>query len=609
MIGGLLSPGFKEVLVLVEERAGLAAPSCLAAAEEGIQRAMARANLRDVEAYRLRLLHDTALLDDLLTELTIGETYFFRTHEHFDHLRRVVLPELRERHGPEHVLRAWSAACASGEEPYSIAALLMAEGWEDHMSVRGTDVSRTALARAREGRYTDWSLRGPSADRMRAHLKQEGRHYLLSPDVKCHVQLGYLNLALETWPSSDSGIWQMDVIFCRNVLIYFNTATIAGVARRLHASLDDGGYLFSGPSDPPLGDYAPFEAVLTEWGVLYRKPLASQHAAHFVPLQPLPPLRADGTPFTVGRAAPGTEPFAPGGSSTERTGAFTPTAERFVPGGFSTERAGAFTPPSERFAPGGFSTEQAGAFTPPTDRFAPGGSSPEQAGGFTAPTGAPFTDAFLARAPLDAGAPFPSGGMPPSEPPRTSEPARALGPARTSAPARFTLSAEALEAVRQALARGDWREASKRAGAQAADPEHALAAVRTLANLEPRAAVFACGEASVRHPLVAGLRYLEAVLLLGQARLPDAEKAARQALYLEPDLAVGHLLLGHVLRRQEQPAAAARAYREAEGLCRRLPPEALVPLAEGERAGALADVARAEWRRLERPGIDGGEAG
>ncbi|RKH39449.1 CheR family methyltransferase [Corallococcus sicarius] len=549
MIGGLLSPGFKEVLVLVEERAGLAAPSCLAAAEEGIQRAMARANLRDVEAYRLRLLHDTALLDDLLTELTIGETYFFRTHEHFDHLRRMVLPELRERHGPEHVLRAWSAACASGEEPYSIAALLMAEGWGDHMSVRGTDVSRTALARAREGRYSDWSLRGPSADRMRAHLKQEGRHYLLSPDVKCHVQLGYLNLALETWPSSDSGIWQMDVIFCRNVLIYFNTATIAGVARRLHASLDDGGYLFSGPSDPPLGDYAPFEAVLTEWGVLYRKPLASQHAAHFVPLQPLPPLRADGTPFTVGRVAPGTERFAPGGSSTERAGAF------------------------------------------------------------TSPTGAPFTDAFLARAPLDAGVPFPSGGMPPSEPPRTSEPARAPEPARTSAPARFTLSAEALEAVRQALARGDWREASKRAGAQAADPEQALAAVRTLANLEPRAAVFACGEASVRHPLVAGLRYLEAVLLLGQARLPDAEKAARQALYLEPDLAVGHLLLGHVLRRQEQFAAAARAYREAEGLCRRLPPEALVPLAEGERAGALADVARAEWRRLERPGIDGGEAG
>ncbi|CAM3418941.1 protein-glutamate O-methyltransferase CheR [Corallococcus sp. ZKHCc1 1396] len=545
MIGGVLSPGFKEVLALVEERAGLAAPSCLAAAEEGIQRAMARANLGDVATYRQHLALNNALLDDLLTELTIGETYFFRTHEHFDHLRRVVLPELRERRGPEHLLRAWSAACSSGEEPYSIAALLMAEGWEEHMTVHATDVSRTALARAAEGRYTDWSLRGPSADRMRAHLKQEGRHYLLNPDVKRHVRLAYLNLALETWPSPDSGLWQLDIIFCRNVLIYFNHATIEGVARRLFAALDDGGYLFSGPSDPPLGDYAPFEAVLTDWGVLYRKPLDAQH---IVPLQPLAPLRADGTPFVPGRPAPL-------GSDTSR---FTPGPP---PGSFDGARStsGAFA--DARFTPG--SEEAPGSFD--GARFA---SGPGEASGAFARPGATVTP-------------------PPA------------------APARFTLSVEALEGVRQALARGDWREASKRAGAQAADPEHALEAVRGLANLEPRAAVFACGEALVRHPLVAGLRYLEALLLLGQSRLPDAEKSARQALYLEPGLAVGHLLLGHVLRRQDQAAAAARAYREAEGLCRKLPPEALVPLAEGERAGALADVARAEWRRLE---LEGGKA-
>ncbi|QAT88671.1 putative chemotaxis protein methyltransferase CheR [Corallococcus coralloides] len=535
MIGGVLPSGFKEVLALVEERAGLAAPSCLAAALEGIQRAMARANQDDVEVYLRELSFDNALLDDLLTELTIGETYFFRTHEHFDHLRRVVLPELRERQGPDHLLRAWSAACSSGEEPYSIAALLMAEGWEDHMTVRATDVSRTALQRAQQARYTDWSLRGPSADRMRPHLKQEGRHYLLSRDVKRHVQLGYLNLALETWPSAESGLWQLDVVFCRNVLIYFNRATIEGVARRLHASLNDGGYLFTGPSDPPLGDYAPFEPVLTEWGVLYRKPLAGSNAGHFVPLQPLAPLRADGTPFTVGPpgATPGGRPGA---------GAFPVTA-----------------------APG------------------PSGGAPTSGLG-TSGSVAPSSGGAL------------SGGAPASGPPA----ARTADASTSGTRTRFTLSVEALEAVRAALARGDWREAARRAGAQSADPEGALAAVRALANLDPRAALFACEEASVRHPLVAGLRYLEALLLLGQARVSDAEKSARQALYLEPGLAVGHLLLGHVLRRQDQTAAAARAYREAEGLCRKLPPEALVPLAEGERAGALADVARAEWRRLER---------
>ncbi|TSC20926.1 protein-glutamate O-methyltransferase CheR [Corallococcus sp. Z5C101001] len=606
MIGGVLPPGFKEVLTLVEERAGLAAPSCLAAALEGIQRAMARANQDDVEVYLRELAQDSSLLDDLLTELTIGETYFFRTHEHFDHLRRVVLPELRERKGPDHLLRAWSAACASGEEPYSIAALLMAEGWEDHMLVRATDVSRTALARAQQGRYTDWSLRGPSADRMRAHLKQEGRHYLLSPAVKRHVQLGYLNLALETWPSAESGIWQLDVIFCRNVLIYFNRATIEGVARRLHASLDEGGYLFTGPSDPPLGDYAPLEPVLTEWGVLYRKPLAGQHAGHFVPLQPLAPLRADGTPF------PATPPNAPPRPDTSPA-ASTPHAPRapttpgIRPGAGTSALTGAG--PSGAVRPssgGGFrgSGDSASSSSGPSGASGAGpaatatpvspGRGPSGSGSSASSSGGPSSTGAPGPGPSATGTP---GGVPSSG-----------GAPATRPAARFTLGVEALEAVRQALARGDWREAARRAGAQAADPDHSVAAVRALANLDSRAAVFACGEASLRHPLVAGLRYLEALLLLGQGRLTDAEKSVRQALYLEPGLAVGHLLLGHVLRQQDQAAAAARAYREAEALCRKLPPEALVPLAEGERAGALADVARAEWRRLERSGTEGGEA-
>ncbi|RKH25943.1 chemotaxis protein CheR [Corallococcus sp. CA041A] len=584
MIGGVLPPGFKEVLALVEQRAGLAAPSCLAAALEGIQRAMARANQDDVEVYLREVSFDNALLDDLLTELTIGETYFFRTHEHFDHLRRVVLPELHERQGPGHLLRAWSAACSSGEEPYSITALLMAEGWEDHMTVRATDVSRTALRRAQQARYTDWSLRGPSADRMRPHLKQEGRFYQLSQDVKRHVQLGYLNLALETWPSAESGLWQLDVIFCRNVLIYFNRATIEGVARRLHASLDDGGYLFTGPSDPPLGDYAPFEPVLTEWGVLYRKPLAGSNAGHFVPLQPLAPLRADGTPFTVG---------TPGAVSSGRPGA----------GSLPAVAPGASASPGARPSPAGGSSGVApGVFTAGADGATAGVSPPWASGtgtsalGIGSHGGAPISG----LGPAGGGAPSSAGALSGGAP-ASGAPTARTGDASTSGTrTRFTLSVEALEAVRVALARGDWREAARRAGAQSADPEGALAAVRALANLDPRAALFACEEASVRHPLVAGLRYLEALLLLGQARLSDAERAARQALYLEPGLAVGHLLMGHVLRRQDQAAAAARSYREAEGLCRKLPPEALVPLAEGERAGALADVARAEWRRLER---------
>lgn len=124
-------------------------------------------------------------------------------------------------------------------------------------------------------------------------------------------------------------------------------------------------------------------------------------------------------------------------------------------------------------------------------------------------------------------------------------------------------------------------------------------AVRALANEAPEVAVAACAEAAAHHPLSVELRYLEAMLLLGQGRLADAERAIRQALYLEPSLAVGYLTLGHVLRRLGDTAGALRAFRTTERLCAARPPEEPSPLAEGERAGALAAVARAERERLE----------
>jgi chemotaxis protein methyltransferase CheR len=149
------------------------------------------------------------------------------------------------------------------------------------------------------------------------------------------------------------------------------------------------------------------------------------------------------------------------------------------------------------------------------------------------------------------------------------------------------------------MARGDWHAAAQLAGAGEDTPEAAAVAVRALANVDPQAAVRACTEAAARHPLSVDLRYLEGVLLLGQGRLGEAERAIRQALYLEPSLAVAWLTLGSVLRRLRDSAGALRAFRTTERLCAALPPEALLPLGEGERAGALASVARGERERLE----------
>jgi chemotaxis protein methyltransferase CheR len=444
-------PGYARVYALVQQRAGLLPPSCVPAAEEGIDRAMQRAGCTEFNAYADRLIEDPGAFDNLLTELTIGETYFFRTHEHFDFLRQHVLPELRRVRGPEHTVRVWSAGCASGEEPYSLAVLLREEGFERRMDVLATDISRAALARAREARYSPWSLRGEPSERMRPFLRWEDKRFVLAPEVRQLVRFQYLNLALDTWPSPDTGIHALDIIFCRNVLIYFTRETIAAVARRLYESLAEGGFLITGPSDPPLNGLAPLEPVLQPWGIAWHRPAAGSPRA----LPPAPPV------FTPPPALPSPPPVAP-----------------------------AFAPPA-----------------PP----------------------------------------------PPPQPPPPAE------------------------------------EQS---------PGTAVREIRALANLQPERAVAACAETVARHPFSAELRYLEALLLLGLGRLGEAERAVRQALYLEPSLAVAHFTLGHVLRRLGDTEGALRAFRTTERLCGAMSPEAPVPLAEGANAASLAAGARAERERL-----------
>ncbi|NTX60423.1 chemotaxis protein CheR [Myxococcus sp. CA051A] len=652
--------GYPAVLALVEERAGLAPPSCPASAEEGISRAMARAGVSDFDEYRARITSDSAAMDDLLTELTIGETYFFRTPEHFEFLRRMVLPALRERHGPDYTVKMWSAACSSGEEPYSMAALLMNEGWGEHMAVYATDVSRASLARARRAHYGEWSMRGPWAERMRVHLRPEGRQYVLSPEVKQRVRFSYLNLALDTWPSPDSGIWKLDVVFCRNVLIYFNGSTIEAVARRLHASLGEGGVLFTGPSDPPLGGLAPLEPVLTEWGVFYRRlppgtTVAVPDASPFGDRGRMTvPPSGGGHPAHSGEGGVGT---APGGSARTATGASGSTT-RFPGGGATSPSGGRTGAPgsgpsgaatgigTSGFAPGSGAATGIGA-----PGFAPGSGTTTGIGapGFAPGSGATTGIGAPGFAP-GSGATTGTPGFPPGPGTSGTTPGRGTGSTSagtsgtthgrgtgstsagtsgaahgsnvgvsgfapgagtpgalqgTGSPSPRAPSPSELSAARRALERGDWREAALRMGALDSDPDTATAAVRAIANLDAQAAVYASAEAASRHPLVPDLRYLEALLLLGQGRLPDAERSVRQALYLEPTLAVAWLVLGRVLRRLGDIPGALKALREAEALCEALPPDAPLPLAEGEHARDLAHAARDERIRLENPLTEG----
>lgn len=266
-------PGFAAVASLLGKRIGLSfPPQRRAAAEQGIRRAMSRAGVTDPDRYRTLLETSAAPLDDLVTELTIGETYFFREPAQFEHIRRQVLPDVRSRRGPGHTVRAWSAACASGEEAYSLAIVLAEEGLAARSYVLATDVSRAALAKARRAVYGDWSLRGPGASAAARYLRRRGNLHALDDRIRRAVTFEYLNLALDAYPSFTTGAWGMDLILCRNVLIYFERDAVRAVARRLYETLAPGGWLLTASSDPLLADDLPFETVVTNAGVCYRRP-------------------------------------------------------------------------------------------------------------------------------------------------------------------------------------------------------------------------------------------------------------------------------------------------------------------------------------------------
>lgn len=266
-------PAYEAIAQVVAARTGLRFPvNRHDQTQLAVRRAMEQSRSPSAAEYLALLQRDPATLDDLVGELTVGETYFFREPDQFDFVRRAVLPDLRQRRPPGHTFRAWSSGCATGEEAYSLAILFEEEGLGDQVHLLGTDISRTALGRAQQGVYPDWSLRGPGAGRVAPYLHRQGKRHVLAEKIRRRVVLEYLNLAQDVYPSFASDTWGMDLILCRNVLIYLDSQTVARVAGRLFQALAPGGWLLTASSDPPLQDMAPFATVVSEAGVFYRRP-------------------------------------------------------------------------------------------------------------------------------------------------------------------------------------------------------------------------------------------------------------------------------------------------------------------------------------------------
>jgi chemotaxis protein methyltransferase CheR len=212
----------------------------------------------------------------LLAQLTVGETYFFRNGAQFDALREHILSELLERRSGLRTLRLWSAGCATGEEPYSLAILLSEllpgdQSW--NASILATDINPVFLARAREALYSNWSFREtPDALRDRYWTEEQGRWRLRS-DIRRMVSFARLNLAETCFPAITNGTSAMDIIVCRNVTIYFDEATTRQIAERFFSALTPGGWLIVGHAEPQATVYHQFEVHNFPNTVVYRKPL------------------------------------------------------------------------------------------------------------------------------------------------------------------------------------------------------------------------------------------------------------------------------------------------------------------------------------------------
>lgn len=260
------------VLEYLKAHAGLVFPASRQGDVTGsVQRVMARYGIDDVDELVRRIAADGKLFDAVIAEVTVGETYFFREPAQFDAIRQVILPALLQSRRSGEPIRMWSAGCASGEEAYSLAILMEQEGLCDRAKILATDISRIALQKARKAEYSSWSLRGAAAKTLSKYFRFHDGKYHLQAKYRSRVEFSFLNLASDTYPSVSQNTVGLDLILCRNTLIYFDHKTVTDVARRLFTCLADGGWLVTGPSDPPLWDHAPFRTVITPGGVLYQR--------------------------------------------------------------------------------------------------------------------------------------------------------------------------------------------------------------------------------------------------------------------------------------------------------------------------------------------------
>jgi chemotaxis protein methyltransferase CheR len=219
-------------------------------------------------SYFSAISKDKEELKAFLDSITTNLTRFFRNQAHFDALEHHVIPELMriKRALGTNTIKIWSAGCSTGEEPYSIAMLLsdiLPQPWK--FEIVASDISLKCLMTGKEGFYADSRIEGIPDKYLKKYFDKVAGGYKVKADIMSKIRFDYHNL------QNDSGQRNLDIVFCRNVIIYFDEATQASVVNRFWDSMASKAFLFIGHSESLFGMDTKFEFVKTEWTTLYRK--------------------------------------------------------------------------------------------------------------------------------------------------------------------------------------------------------------------------------------------------------------------------------------------------------------------------------------------------
>ncbi|HET6184261.1 MAG TPA: CheR family methyltransferase [Acetobacteraceae bacterium] len=262
---------FAALAALLRARSGLAlTPDKLYLLETRLAPIMRREKLADLSALAARVHRPEAdeLAREVVEAMTTNESLFFRDDKPFAHLRAKALPALFAARGAGVKLRIWSAAAATGQEAYSIAMILaeLAEARGRQVEIVATDICRAALARARAGLYSQFEVqRGLPVQMLVKHFRKEEAGWRIGEGLRAVIEFREWNLLDDLAP-----LGRFDIVFCRNVLIYFDAETKARVLRAIAARIAPEGFLYLGGAESALGPVEGFAAVADERGV-YRR--------------------------------------------------------------------------------------------------------------------------------------------------------------------------------------------------------------------------------------------------------------------------------------------------------------------------------------------------